>query len=199
MIAAPELKSIFEKKYDRKSWYQVLKENFSVTDLKQKPLDITNRIKTNVYDAKAFELGSFITKDEGHLIGLYEVEVSDKVQIHRNRKGLRDLLSQISGHHQPSAGNSFPTIPERSVFLWAIEKKISSRMSINMIVTNRQFEGGSYSIVVKSARTKIYRCLVFRMTMRKSIWTLRNPKDRMRFMCMNFLPAKAHYCSRMTM
>lgn len=95
MIAAPELKIIFEKKYDRKSWYRVLNENFNVKDLKEKPLDITSRIKANDYDAKAFELGTFVTQGEGHLIGLYELEVADKVQIHRNRKGLRDLLSQI--------------------------------------------------------------------------------------------------------
>ena len=96
MLTANELKTIFEKKYDRKAWYNVLKENFNVTTLRDKPVDITSRIKANTYNAKAYELGSFnTTNDEGHLIGLYEVEVGEKVQIQRNRKGLRDLLSQV--------------------------------------------------------------------------------------------------------
>ena len=28
-------------------------------------------------------------------MGLYEIEVAENVQIHRNRKGLRNLLSQV--------------------------------------------------------------------------------------------------------
>lgn len=95
MIAAPELKIIFEKKYDRKSWYRVLNENFNVKDLNENPIDITSRIKANSYNAKALELGTFVTQGEGHLIGLYEIEVADNVKIHRNRKGLKELLSKI--------------------------------------------------------------------------------------------------------
>lgn len=91
---ADQLKSIFEKKYNRSAWYDVLKNNFNVTTLLQKPVDITHRIKANDYNAKALELGNFNTTD-GHLVGIYELEVANNVQIHRNRKGLRNLLAQV--------------------------------------------------------------------------------------------------------
>jgi hypothetical protein len=94
MLTATELKSIFEKKYNRNQWYNVLRQNFNVTTLREKPVDITTRIKTNSYNATAKELGEFTTTN-GHLVGIYEVEVPEKVHIHRNRKTLRDLLSSI--------------------------------------------------------------------------------------------------------
>jgi len=94
MLSAADLKIIFEKKYERNVWYGVLRENFNVGTLREKPIDITPRIKSNDYKATAQELGNFNTTD-GHLVGLYEVEVPEKVQINRNRKGLRNLLSQV--------------------------------------------------------------------------------------------------------
>lgn len=94
MLNASELKNIFEKAYNRNDWYRILRENFNVTELKEKPSGIS-RIATNPYNATAFELGIFSTNDDGHLIGLYEVEVPEKAQLHRNRKGLRNLLSQV--------------------------------------------------------------------------------------------------------
>ncbi len=95
MLNASELKILFEKKYERAQWYRVLRENFNVTKtIHEKAVDITQRIKSNDYNATALELGNFNTTD-GHLVGIYEVEVPDKVLIHRNRKGLRDLLSQV--------------------------------------------------------------------------------------------------------
>src|SRR3954463_11312210 len=94
MLTEQQLRAVFEKKYNRIDWYNVLRENFYVDKLKQPPLDITKRIKSNPYNAKAFELGSLETK-EGHLIGLYEVEVPVKAKLRINRKGLRELLSQV--------------------------------------------------------------------------------------------------------
>src|SRR5688500_2049893 len=94
MFTNTELKSIFERKYDRAQWYKVLRDNFNVTALREKPINITSRIETNEYNAKAWELGDFSTTD-GHLIGIYEVEVAENVQLHRNRKGLRNLLNQV--------------------------------------------------------------------------------------------------------
>ena len=93
-MTADQLRAIFEKKYNRSQWYEVLKGNFNVTTLFEKPVDITHRVKSNPYSAKAWELGNFATLD-GHIIGMYEVEVNEKSDITRNRKGLRNLLSQI--------------------------------------------------------------------------------------------------------
>lgn len=89
-----ELRAILERKYDRKEWFKVLRKCFNVTTLHHKPVDITDRIKSNQYKATAKELGNFTTPD-GYLVGIYEVEVPEKALIHRNRKGLRDLLSQV--------------------------------------------------------------------------------------------------------
>jgi hypothetical protein len=94
MVTAIQLKEVFEKKYYRPDWYKVLRENFHVTTLREKPIDISNRIKDNDYNAKAWELGHFNTA-KGHLIGIYELEVAENVQLHRNRKSLRNLLSQV--------------------------------------------------------------------------------------------------------
>lgn len=93
-MTAEQLKPVFEREYDRSAWQHILRENFNVSTLLDKPADITSRISSNPYDAKAWELGNFSTTD-GHLVGIYEVAVADKVQIHRNRKGLRNLLAQV--------------------------------------------------------------------------------------------------------
>ncbi len=94
MLTAAELKLIFEKPYNRATWYNVLVQNFNVNTLRKEPLDITKRLTDNQFNATAFELGNFNTID-GHLVGLYELEVSENVNIFRNRKGLRDLLKQV--------------------------------------------------------------------------------------------------------
>ena len=94
MLTAAELKLIFEKPYERATWYNVLVQNFNVNTLRKEPLDITKRLADNQYNATAFELGNFNTTD-GHLVGLYELEVFEGVNIFRNRKGLRDLLKQV--------------------------------------------------------------------------------------------------------
>ena len=93
-MTAEQLKPVFEKKYDRSAWQIILRDNFNVSNLLNKPADITSRISSNPYDAKAWELGNFSTTD-GHLVGIYEVAVADNVQIQRNRKGLRNLLAQV--------------------------------------------------------------------------------------------------------
>ncbi len=93
-MTAEQLKPVFEKKYERSAWQNILRENFNVSTLLEKPADITSRIRSNPYNAKAWELGNFPTTD-GHLVGIYEVAVADNVQIQRNRKGLRNLLAQV--------------------------------------------------------------------------------------------------------
>ncbi|RYG43885.1 MAG: hypothetical protein EOO01_20520, partial [Chitinophagaceae bacterium] len=93
MLNEQSLRTIFEKKYDRADWYKVLRQNFYVETLREPAADITSRIKSNPYKAKAFELGSFETPS-GQLVGLYEVHAQG-AKLHRNRRALRDLLSDI--------------------------------------------------------------------------------------------------------
>jgi hypothetical protein len=94
MLNEQSLRTIFEKAYNRADWYNVLRQNFYVTTLREPAADITSRIGKNDYDAKAFELGNFETPN-GQLIGLYEVDVPQKAQLHRNRRALRDLLADV--------------------------------------------------------------------------------------------------------
>ena len=94
MLTEQQLRTIFEKGYDRTVWYNILRQNFYADKLKDKAADITGRISSNTYQAKAFELGSFQTT-EGQLVGLYEVIVPHKAQLHRNRRALRNLLGNV--------------------------------------------------------------------------------------------------------
>ncbi len=94
MLNEQQLRTIFEKAYNRSDWYHILRQNFYVDKLKDKATDITGRIRSNSYHAKAFELGSFKTA-EGQLVGLYEVSVPNKAQLHRNWRALRDLLVDV--------------------------------------------------------------------------------------------------------
>lgn len=67
---------------------------FFVEVLREPAADISDRIKNNDYHAAAFELGHFETP-KGQMVGLYEVHVPQKAQLHRNRKALRDLLANV--------------------------------------------------------------------------------------------------------
>lgn len=84
------LKSIFETKYDRSAWKNILIEHLGSGSIYQNAKPIA--IKNNSYNATAFELGSFETSD-GLLIGIYEIDLPAKVKLHRNKKTIRDLLS----------------------------------------------------------------------------------------------------------
>lgn len=88
-------KKILAAPYDRDDWQEVLREVFGVRGLLQKPLDRSNRLNDGKELAKAaWELGSFETSD-GKVVGLYQVDLTNKPQIWRNRVGLRQLLKSI--------------------------------------------------------------------------------------------------------
>lgn len=89
---APQLKAIFERAYNRADWYTIVKEIFGADKLLAKPAAI--KLPENEWDAVGFELGNFETTD-GRLIGLYELEIGKRAQLHRNRKGLKDLLAKV--------------------------------------------------------------------------------------------------------
>jgi adenine-specific DNA-methyltransferase len=92
MLSATELKQIFEKRYDRKEWINVLRENFGL-----KEIFIPKSVKINADQnlaAEYFIIGRLITKDERE-IGIYEVPVNSAVKIERNKVGLRNLLKEV--------------------------------------------------------------------------------------------------------
>lgn len=87
-----QLQNIFEQSYSREIWTEVLREVFGANNLYITPqrLDIGN----NPWDSEGFELGNLET-EEGYLVGIYQVDINEKVQIERNKVGLRSLLRPI--------------------------------------------------------------------------------------------------------
>jgi adenine-specific DNA-methyltransferase len=92
-MIADKLKSVFENAYDQKEWLTLLRDVFGAKNLLIKPqlVDTTDR---KDWEARAFELGHFETI-EGHKVGIYEVQVNQKVKLDRNKIGLRNLLRPI--------------------------------------------------------------------------------------------------------
>ncbi|MGD9629232.1 MAG: TaqI-like C-terminal specificity domain-containing protein [Pyrinomonadaceae bacterium] len=86
------LKQILSTRYDRASWQSVLTDVFGVRELQQSPRSIP--LPKNEIAASAVELGSVETTDT-RLVGIYEVELTDKPRIWQNRVGLRQLLRNV--------------------------------------------------------------------------------------------------------
>jgi hypothetical protein len=83
-------KDIIESKYNRESWQLLLHDIFlnKVTFYKA-----PSTVHVSSHLAKeSLNLGR-ITLADGESIAIYEVELSDKVNIERNRRGIRDLLT----------------------------------------------------------------------------------------------------------
>ena len=85
-----DYKSIIESKYNRQSWQLLLHDIFgSRANLQQQPF----KVETSSNLAKnALCLGKITLSDE-QTIAVYEVELSDSVDIERNRRGIRDMLA----------------------------------------------------------------------------------------------------------
>ncbi|WP_018615728.1 Eco57I restriction-modification methylase domain-containing protein [Segetibacter koreensis] len=86
------LKRIFEKAYDSSEWIEVAKEVFKADNILTKPAKIN--LPANDWEATGVELGSFETTDNRQ-IGLYELTIGPKAQLHRNKKGMRELLAKV--------------------------------------------------------------------------------------------------------
>lgn len=84
--------SILEKKYDQKKWSEVLRLYFGVKQLFEYPREVS--IPSTDLSTGAFELGSFYTADE-RLVGIYEVKLTPKAWIEKNRVSLRNLLRSV--------------------------------------------------------------------------------------------------------
>lgn len=84
-------KEIIESKYNREAWQQLLHDIFlSNVSFWRSPKEV----KANSRLAKnALNLGK-ISLSDGEALAIYEVELSDKVDIERNRAGIRDMLTK---------------------------------------------------------------------------------------------------------
>ncbi|WP_455260644.1 Eco57I restriction-modification methylase domain-containing protein [Prevotella jejuni] len=83
-------KEIIESKYNRESWQQLLHDIFlNKVTFHNSP----GKVHVNGHLAKeALNLG-YIKLSDGLTIAIYEVELSDNVDIERNRRGIRDMLT----------------------------------------------------------------------------------------------------------
>ena len=83
-------KEVIESKYNREAWQQLLHDIFlSKVTFYNRPstVRVSNRLAK-----EAFNLGR-ISLSDGESIAIYEVELTDKVDIERNRRGIRDMLT----------------------------------------------------------------------------------------------------------
>ena len=83
-------KEIVESKYNRESWQQLLHDIFlNKVTFHNSP----GKVHVSSHLAKeALNLG-YIKLSDGLTIAIYEVELSDNVDIERNRRGIRDMLT----------------------------------------------------------------------------------------------------------
>lgn len=82
-------KEVIESKYNRENWQILLHDIFGS---KIKFWNTPSLVQTNSQFArKALWLGTITLSDE-QTIAVYEVELSDNVDIERNRRGIRDML-----------------------------------------------------------------------------------------------------------
>lgn len=84
-----DYKGIIESRYNREAWQRLLHDIFLNKVVFRTPYEV----KVNSRFAKeALKLGTVTLSDEQQL-AIYEVELSDKVDIERNKRGIRDMLT----------------------------------------------------------------------------------------------------------
>ena len=82
-------KEVIESRYNRQKWQLLLHDIFgSKVDFWENPYEITTNSQLS---KKTLWLGT-ITLSDGETISVYEVELTDTVDIERNRRGIRDML-----------------------------------------------------------------------------------------------------------
>jgi adenine-specific DNA-methyltransferase len=87
-----DLKTLFEKEYNRTEWIIALQEIFHIKDLHITPRKVD--LGENPFGASAVELGHFETS-EGLKIGLYEVSISTNKLVGKNKVSLRNLMRKV--------------------------------------------------------------------------------------------------------
>ena len=83
-------KEVIESRYNREAWQQLLHDIFlSKVTFYNRPssVHVSSRLAKEAYN-----LGR-ISLSDGESIAIYEVELTDKVDIERNRRGIRDMLT----------------------------------------------------------------------------------------------------------
>mgnify|MGYP000024281272 CR=1 FL=1 len=83
-------KQVIESKYNREAWQQLLHDIFlSKVTFYTRPaaVHVSSRLAK-----EAFNLGR-ISLSDGESIAVYEIELNDNVNIERNRRGIRDMLT----------------------------------------------------------------------------------------------------------
>ena len=90
-------KEVIEARYNRRAWQELLHDLFRKVSFWETPV----KVNVNTPLAKqALALGT-ITLSDGESIAVYEVELADNVNIERNRRSIRDMLTsdwQSQGH-----------------------------------------------------------------------------------------------------
>lgn len=86
-----DYKKIIEAKYNRKDWQDLLRDIFHNN---VRFFTSVGEVKVNSRLAKsAIYLGN-ISLSDGESLAVYEVELADNVDIVRNRRGIRDMLTK---------------------------------------------------------------------------------------------------------
>ena len=84
-----DYKSIIESKYNRQRWMELLHDIFRSKISVWNPVE---KVYTNSpFAIQVLQLGT-IELSDGYKVAIYEVELSDSVDIERNRRGIRDML-----------------------------------------------------------------------------------------------------------
>lgn len=90
-----ELQQILAAPYVRRAWLDALHAITGNASLfTAVPAEVALGEQAQRMAGAAFELGSFLTDDE-RLVGFYEVQVLDNVNLERNKVGLRNLLRTV--------------------------------------------------------------------------------------------------------
>ena len=84
-------KEVIEAKYNREAWQQLLHDIFLN---KAQFYNSTSEVKVNSRLAKSALYIGRISLSDGESLGVYEVELADKVDIERNKRGIRDMLTK---------------------------------------------------------------------------------------------------------
>ena len=84
-------KEVIEAKYNREAWQQLLHDIFLN---RVQFYNSTSEVKVNSRLAKSALYIGRISLSDGESLGVYEVELADKVDIERNKRGIRDMLTK---------------------------------------------------------------------------------------------------------
>ena len=84
-------KEVIEAKYNREAWQQLLHDIFLN---KVQFYNSTSEVKVNSRLAKSALYIGRISLSDGESLGIYEIELADKVDIERNKRGIRDMLTK---------------------------------------------------------------------------------------------------------